>query len=394
MEHSTAPRGHDHDHCTHKTIAITSCDSWFGYYLAEYLAGKLKYKHKGKDIQLLCLAVNTDRLRHLKHHKNVQVRKIEYTEESLADAFRKVDCTILIPELDEMRVEEAKKVIDAMRQHDVKCSMLLSSLGADTKDLPELYKFRDIEKELKDKVPCHLVLRSAFVDQLFFLWRTVIQQKGELPMSVDKDSAMSPLDMRDIFCAVDTIVAAFGNGHHHHHHPHHHHHHPHHHHHHHHDVGGDHHDVDGDHHGCDPATCFGKHTGMTYSLTGPEAVTAEKIAQTLGEVIDSDIQFKSVSRDEMKQYLESLRKQQAEGLQPAAMFDVPVSAESLEGRQEDHTDHLSDTMIAVVLDELELIKKGEANVVTDDLMTITGHHGRTVRGFFEEEKKCFQRQLL
>ncbi|KAF9977780.1 hypothetical protein BGZ73_004847 [Actinomortierella ambigua] len=365
--HHEDPEGHDD--CTHVTVAITACDSWLGYCLADYLAEKLK--HRRKDIQLRCLAVNIECLDHLKKHRNIHVQEIDYdTEDSLRDAFRNVDGTILIPELDEKRVEQAKKVIDGMCQQLVKCSMLLSALGADAEDLPELHTFHDIEEALKDKMPCHLILRAAFKNQLFFLWQSAIQQKGELPMSVNNDSAMSPLNMHDIFHAIEAIVAIFRKNREHHDHHHHH-----------------HHDSDDSH-----FTCFRKHTNVTYTLTGPNVVTAEQITQTLTEVIQDDIQFKSVSRNEMKQYFKSVMKRTEWSNAAAAMIGIQASTEPSEVGHKAHILCISDALIAILLDELELTKRGEASFVTDDLRTITGHYGQTVRNFFEKEKKHFRRQ--
>ncbi|KAG0238021.1 hypothetical protein BGW41_008286 [Actinomortierella wolfii] len=335
---------HHNDHCkSHMTIAISACDSWLGYCLAEYLAEKLL--KKCKNVRLLCLAVDIEHIEHLKKHKNIIVKKIDYDDEdSLCQAFSKVEGAIIIPEAHEKRVEQAEKLIACMNKQNVKYAMLFSSVGADSEDLPEMNKFLDIEKTLKDKMSRHLILRVAWLDQIFFFWRSAIQNNGSFPISVDKASKFAPVDMRDVLYAVENIIVRFCESE---------------------DVSG-----------------FGKYMNKTFTLTGPCSLTIQQIIESLSEATRKEIELMSVTREEIKEYLDSLMNQQG------ASSTTDRSASGHGGGNFG----LNDTMIALLLDKLDSIKRGDADFTSGHLAKLIGGHGHTVCHFFEREKDYFRCQ--
>ncbi|KAG0238276.1 hypothetical protein BGW42_006556 [Actinomortierella wolfii] len=379
-------RDHHNDHCkSHTTIAISACDSWLGYCLAEYLAEKLL--KKCKNVRLLCLAVDIEHIEHLKKHKNVTVKKVNNDDEdSLCQAFSKVEGAIIIPEAHEKRVEQAEKLIACMNKQNVKYAMLFSSVGADSEGLPELNKFLEIEKTLKDKMSRYLILRVAWLDQIFFLWRSAIQNYGSFPISIDKNSKFAPVDMRDVLYAIENIVVHFcesegghcchlhDNRHHGHGHDHHHsHNHEDHHHH------SNDHDHDHDH---EDVSDFGKYVNKTLTLIGPCSLTIQQIIESLSEAMRKEIELKSVTREEMKEYLDSLMNRQG------ASSTTDRSASGHGGGDFG----LNDTMIALLLDKLDSIKRGDADFTSGHLAKLIGGHGHTVCHFFEREKDYFRCQ--
>ncbi|KAF9125808.1 hypothetical protein BGX30_000301 [Mortierella sp. GBA39] len=364
-----------------KRIAITNVDSWLGCCIAVHLAEKLE--KKGPKVQIVALAckdnTHTD-LDKLKKFKNVHIHKVDYNDEkSLEKAISGVSCSILIPEMTEHRVKHAKNFLCAMKKEKVKECLLLSVTGAENKDhnLKEIMTFHEIEQMVEEHCSCYLVLRKSIFNQCFFLWSPIVQEKGEFPMSCTAECQMAPLDACDLVCAIETAVIEHCHDHD--------------------KVAEDEESTDDDH-----STFGGVHKNKKYTLTGPHKITAQGLVQAMNEETGQRVQFKQVSREELKKYFESLKRREdwSEQLNFDRCHEI-ASPESLVagGDHEEHHHHRdhhhmapNESMINLLLDELELIKKGEAGFVSGDLEKILGHQGKSVKDFLHKYKDEFRRQ--
>jgi uncharacterized protein YbjT (DUF2867 family) len=364
-----------------KKIAMTNVDSWLGCCIAIHLAGKLEKKCPNVQLVALSCKDNTHAdLDKLKKFKNVHIMKVDYNDEkSLEKAFSGVKCSVLIPEMNEHRVKHTKNILCAMKKEKVKGCLLLSVVGADSKDhhLKEIMSFHEIEALVEEHCSCYLILRKSILNQCFLLWSPIVKEKGEFPMSCTAQCQMAPLDTCDLVCAIDTIVVDHCRD----------------------DKEGHHAaevalDEESAHD--DNSTFGGVHKNKKYNLTGPHKITAQGLVQALNEETGQRIQFKQVSREELKKYFESLMKHEhwSEDLNIGWCHEIlsPESLASVEGSIHGEHHHMApnESTINLLLDELELVKKGEVGFVSGDLEKIIGHQGKSVKDFFRKYKDEFQ----
>ncbi|KAF9151415.1 hypothetical protein BG015_006706 [Linnemannia schmuckeri] len=363
-----------------KKVAITNVDSWLGCWIAVHLAEKLEKKCPNVHIVALACKDNTHAdLDKLKKFKNVHIHKVDYNDERcLEKALSGVRCSILLPEMTEHRVKHAKNVLCAMKKEKVKGCLLLSVAGAENKEhnLKEIMTFHEIEQMVEEYCSCYLILRKSILNQCFLLWSPTVQEKGEFPMSCTAECHMAPLDACDLACAIETVVVEHCND----------------------DDKGGHRDAeaamneestDDDH-----SNFGGVHKNKKYTLTGPRKITAQGLVQALNEETGQRVQFKQVSREELKKYFESLKKREdwPENLSIDRCNEV-LSEGALAAEGGDHP-HMApnESMINLLLDELELIKKGDAGFVSGDLEKILGHQGKSVKDFLRKYKDEFRHQ--
>ncbi|KAF9938017.1 hypothetical protein BGZ67_000656 [Mortierella alpina] len=339
---------------TEKRVAITNVDSWLGYCAACCLSQELE--KNCKDVTLVCLARNTNLLDKLKGRKNVHIVKVDYQDMNhLEKALQGVCCTILIPEMDEHRAELGKNVLDAMNKQGIKSCMMVSCDGASEDcNLKSIESFCKLEEEVeKSCSSCYLILRKGFLSQCFFFWSCVVKEKAEFPLTIEKDNKMAPLDAHDLVSAISSIVVK--------------------------KCQETDHEADG----------FGPHKNKTYTLTGPNELTPDHLVRELSEATGKEIRLRHVERDELKKYLESLMHR------PLLPLDISEDAPAFAGGGDHgHDDHeyypTSEAMIELLLDELEMIKKGKAGFASNDLEMILGHQGKSTRDFLRKEKDAFK----
>ncbi|ORY88937.1 hypothetical protein BCR41DRAFT_391065 [Lobosporangium transversale] len=407
MRSSTLPRNAYKE----MRLAITSVDSWLGCCTAYYVAEQLNKHCEGAE--LVCLARKTDGLDKLKKLKNVKIYQVDYEDRSkLESSLQGVCCTILIPEFDERREELAKNVLDAMASLQIKGCIMVSVEGAgeSRSDLKHIKSYHEIEEAVKAQVDCYIILREGFMNQCLLLWVSVIREKKEFPTSTTEDCEMAPLDMCDLICAISCLLIDYCQN--------------------------------GDSCHSEPslaqeqkqqqqylkdpqsvdsrssASTFGDHKNKIYTLTGPQKLTVKDIVGKLSETIGEEIKVKEVERDELRDYFKSLEGDKdcreefnvdhflslLRSFSSSHTFGAVEAkgsgdhdhrdADKGHHKDGDHRRHLvpNDAAIDLLLDELDLIRQGEAGFVSGDLEKITGHEGKTIKDFFEKEKEVFKPQ--
>ncbi|KAF9193569.1 hypothetical protein BGZ51_002857, partial [Haplosporangium sp. Z 767] len=253
------------------------------------------------------------------------------------------------------RVECSKKVLCAMKKKNVKACMMISVEGAGESNMKELRCFHEVEKEVQNAYSeCYFILRKSLLSQSLLLLSSWVREHSELILSCGADCKMTPLDLYDLDCAIDTIVIENCRE----------------------DESGDSKNFKG----------FGRHHNKTYTLTGPQIITPKHITEEMGKVTGSEIKFKEVSREKLRECLESIMS-----------YNLAASASQLATAGGDHHDdhehphfELNETIIELFLDELDLVRHGQAGFVSDDLDNIIGHQGKPVSEFLRKEKDAFK----
>ncbi|KAK3843019.1 MAG: hypothetical protein J3R72DRAFT_474244 [Linnemannia gamsii] len=366
-----------------KKVAITNVDSWLGCCIAVHLAEKLEERcPKVQIIALTCKDADS-RLDKLKKFKNVHIHKVDYNDEkSIERVISGAQCALLLPEMTEHRVKHAKNVLAAMKKEKIKGCLMLSVEGtekAENHGLKEIKSFHDIERMVEEYCSCYLILRKSILNQCFLLWGPLVQEKQVFPMTCTAECQMAPLDACDLVCAIETVIVEHCRH-------------------------------DDDHNkschrdstnaetneSSDQWTFGSAHKNKKYTLTGPHKITAQGLVQTLNEETGQRVQFKQVSREELKKYFESLKEREdwSEDLsidRCHEMMDIAVTRG--DDMYEDHDHHHmapNESAINLMLDELELVKKGEVGFVSGDLEKIIGHQGKSVKDFMRKYKDEFR----
>ncbi|CAG8553318.1 29308_t:CDS:2, partial [Racocetra persica] len=191
--------------------------------------------------------------------------------DTIRDALHDVCYLIFVSEADKHRVKEAKILADAAAHKDVDNVIVLSLEGADDGDGKILHDFREMEKEVCQKVKHSCVIRNSFLQQAFFLWSPNIEDRGELSMTPRESNEWAPLNMDDLICAIVCLMLENGKV---------------------------------------VTELTKKHRNKIYCLTGPELVSGRKIVDTINRVIEEkgDAEYRTINRRQLEEYLSSLNE--------------------------------------------------------------------------------------
>ncbi|KAG0341115.1 hypothetical protein BG000_010170 [Podila horticola] len=339
-------------------LAVVNVDNWFGCCIALHLAEKLE--KECKDVELVCMGKRIDQLERLKKMKNVKLVQINYDDEkNLQKAMDGVCCSILLPELREDRAKHGRNILSAMQKEKVRGCLMLSVEGSEAEGLRELNSFHEIERIVQDTYweHCYVILRKSIVNQLFMLWAPVVKDQGEFPLTLENNSQMAPIDASDVLSSIENIVTTYCRR----------------------------------HHGSkgvedsEETAPFGGHRNKVYTLTGPAKITAEDLVHELTEATGQNVKFKKVSQDELRRYLESLKNR-------GWPKEEDADAEDIDALHHHYAPN--DATIKLILEEFELINRGEASFVSGDLEKIIGRKGKTSRDFFRKEKDAFKKSAF
>ncbi|KAG0371398.1 hypothetical protein BC939DRAFT_528459 [Gamsiella multidivaricata] len=298
------------------SLVITACDTYEGQVLASMLADHLaKLSSQGgiESPKLICLAREPKNCGQLHRKKNVKIVRISYDDpNTITIALRGVQTVILVPEIEPQRVDWANKLVEIMDQERVIRCILISSIGTDATDREHLDRFVRTEEKVKGAIQRWTILREGFPFQALFYWISMIRDQGSLGMSISPDAVFAPLDITNLGDALISVAFPIKRG-------------------------------DYDHetdYGSDSSGSVDEDTpssvldemerfdGQIYTLTGPETTTGPKLAEELNLILGSRsekgganadgatrkeeeppklINFKTMTRDELRTYLRNLR---------------------------------------------------------------------------------------
>jgi uncharacterized protein YbjT (DUF2867 family) len=248
----------------------------------------------------------------LKRLPGVELVELNFAHpESLRVAFTGVSTAFLITPFSEDQVQMAKQLIDAAQEAGVRHVVRLSASGAEAEPGIQLGRWhREAEEYLKAKELNNTVLRPGSFMQNF-----VHQQAGTiktenafyLPMGQGRISYIDARDIGEV--AAEILLRPEG------------------------------------------------HDGKAYTLTGPQALTGDEVAEVFSSVLGREIRYIDVPEDAARN---AMQQQQL----PAWMIDS-------------------------LLELYSISRAGYASGVTSDVQDVTGRSPYTFQEFVETNRDCF-----
>ncbi|RUP47245.1 hypothetical protein BC936DRAFT_145957 [Jimgerdemannia flammicorona] len=299
------------------TLVITSGDQYIGNEFAHHMLTEYRADFRRLSVTL----VHPERGRCLRR-SGAELKPIDYkNENSLVAAFGgEVDWVLLVPDsLDDNRVENTKKLVDAMqRAGQVANVIFISVAGAEAQNWNQMKELLELENYVKQKGKNWVILRTTWISNIFHLWGEYVVVNGKFPLTLEPNQKFSPIQHEDITRAVHAII--HGDTHRH-------------------------------------------HQGKTYTLTGPEQVgnilDGPEIVDRLNRAIGNGrVEYLTVKREVLENYLKSRRDGADDKLK-----------DLFEGQP-------TDKQTQTLLDELEWVRAGQADFTTDDLKNLIGSDGQ------------------
>jgi len=325
-------------------VAITSCDYFGGHELARHLLQGHRKEFEGCNI--VCTGVHLDRMRDLER-QGAETAQIKLDDiKQMQEVFRNCNWVVLLPIPENNRVETTKAIMEAIKKANVKHVLLVSRAGADSNDkLRHLYQFAEIEREFKNYgFNWNCIIRNEFAQNWFHAWSYPVEDKGQFPLSIGQDRKFAPIRIEDVSCAVKDILRGNSSG--------------------------------------STPNFMGsnKHNKQTYTLTGPEAVTGNKIVDELNRAVGGGVSYNDVDRNQMEQVLRALRDREQ---QRKASGEDDDQRHRFEGQP-------TEVQIQTILDYFDAVRAGYVDRTTDDLRKITGRDGQRVESFFRDNAAEFR----
>ncbi|CAG8484256.1 6419_t:CDS:2 [Paraglomus brasilianum] len=319
-------------------ITITAADEWLGYCIADTLLGCHNRRFK---VRALCR--DKDKCERLRR-KGAEVCEIDYDDRGTLDVgVRYSKWIVFVVEKEHDRVDKAEALCDAIKHAEVNNVALMSTLGTIDSDCPTFTDYEHIENAVKNCTDDWVILRLAFIQQLFYYWKKSVQEHSMLSFSIHPDSRFSPIHLDDVMDSFREI--AFRG-----------------------DV---------------PRDIDAKHRHKIYTLTGPEAIDGFILADIISEAIDHRwfVRFMETSREQVERYLRSLGgKRDRNNMYP-------------EGRKERNyppPPPPNEVCIDSICDHFDYTRAGKSDYITGDVLRITGKPPVRAVWYFKENVDDFR----
>jgi uncharacterized protein YbjT (DUF2867 family) len=159
----------------------------------------------------------------------------------------------LLSPFDARAVEMQLGVLEAARRVGVRHVVKLSALGAGTTGPAFLTDHHRIEKAIEESGLAFTHLRpNGFFQNLAAFYGQAIAEHGEFAESLHPEMPVSMIDVRDVAAVAAKVLTSEG------------------------------------------------HEGKTYELTGPEAITRDQMASTLGQLLGKRVRYVPMGHDEYR----------------------------------------------------------------------------------------------
>jgi uncharacterized protein YbjT (DUF2867 family) len=258
--------------------------------------------------------------------KGAEVCEIDYNDSgTLEDGVKDSKWIVLVVEKEQDRVDNAEALCDAIKHEHVSNVALMSTLGTGDSDCQTFTDFEHIEDAVKNCTDGWVILRLAFIQQLFYYWKKAVQEHSILSFSFHPDSRFSPIHLDDVMNVFYKIAC----------------------------------------HGDVPRDIDAKHRHKTYTLTGPEAVDGFILADIISEAIDHRwlVRYIETSREQVELYLRSLGRRRDRN---------NMYSESRKDREYPQPPTPNETCIQFICDHFDYTNDGKSDYVSGDVFRITG----------------------
>jgi uncharacterized protein YbjT (DUF2867 family) len=287
-----------------ETILITGATGTVGSRLVRALSNRGVHVRAGVHS-----VIKGERLRQL--YPAVQLVELDFERpETLTTAFTGVDRVFLVVPFVENQVDISRRLIDAARAAGVRQVVKLSAMGAEAEPGIQLGRWhRAAEQYLAESGLPYAILRPASFLQNFVTYQgdTIRQQRSIfMPLGQGRVGYIDAFDIAEVAAAVLTD-----------------------------DIP--------------------KHHGRAYTLTGPQALTVQEVADAIGQATGQPVQYVDVPEQAARQAMQGA---------PAWMVDSLMELNTLS-------------------------RHGHAATVTTDVQRLTGGAPRTVQEFAQDHRADF-----
>ncbi|KAJ1648841.1 hypothetical protein IWQ61_009881 [Dispira simplex] len=311
-------------------MCIASCDSWPCFMLCmAMLRGEAR-----RCIEKMCCAVTDENSEYARRLKEQGAHLVPFSREHmepLGQCFEKSDMVVMMPPLQKQdRMEMWKMMLECMRRAKGKrCALMMSVMHADKghgKHMKELHQMemmfmdmmsKSLQLGLKDRM-MGKICRCAPSMEMLFLFRDSIRNESKIALPI-KDGEWAPASMRDIGEAMIKM---------------------------------------GQHHMQEEAEAV-DHRMMCF--TGCHMLSGKKMAQEASELFGTRMEFKPMSMDEARHYLEQMGE-------------------------------MSHEEIECFMELCEMINKNMMREVCKDLEKVLGRKPMAMRDFFQHHEDQFKPQ--
>ncbi|KAK9766806.1 hypothetical protein K7432_003827 [Basidiobolus ranarum] len=298
------------------TVCVVGADLFLGLRICSYL---LSLSHR--PFEVVRAVVKDTNLNEKLEGFGCEVVKADFDDqEALTSCFRNFDWVVILPYPHPERVRLALSCVEASDKAHVENILCCTFVGVDSQ-LSSLREFKELEDRVTQSPAQTYILRLTFLLQTFLWWRKNFFEKNALSIPIG-EGEFAPLDASNVCQACAEIM--------------------------------------------EYCTMVNRHQSHTYILTGPKLLTGDEIAKVASDTLKVPIVFDPVTRDECRQYLESVED-----------LDLFRTPENVPYRIETN------------LDLCELVRRREMNFVTEDMMKLTGTRGKSVAKYFEENAESF-----
>ncbi|KAF9429743.1 hypothetical protein BGZ94_009642 [Podila epigama] len=422
---------------------------------------KTKNKPKRPRPQIVCLARDLTKCTSLQNCRFVKLVQISFDKpDIIAVALRGIKSVVLVPTMEENQVDMAHQLLDIMAKEQVIRCILISAIGTDAPEKGHLNNYRRIEEKVESTMQRWTILRQGFLFECLFYWIPMVQNQGIIGMPIGPEFEFTPLHIGNLGDALVSVTFPST-------------------------------DNDGDGHGNirghmvndgvgDMNSAMMQSTAtpkliktlrhipltserfdrQTYTLTGPQRMTGPKLVEQLNQALKNrpetsdkastkhneechnnsnlatPVTYKTITRDECKTYLFSLRetnmppKDDSPGFfvsisrvfdRQRHMWDMSALFKSLKGVSENpvgqnrqdmvgdetgarkdsmipskgsepHVEPPNNTEVEMLLDLMDYINEGKASFLSGDFEKITGHQGMGPEKFFEKHGPEFRQR--
>ncbi|KAF8448253.1 hypothetical protein BDZ91DRAFT_702867 [Kalaharituber pfeilii] len=261
-----------------RRILITSAEGQTGHLAAELLLTDEEFRSKYSGIVLVC--ANPAKCEDLKTSYGATVEVVNYEKDSSDVLAKKMkdsgaNAVYLIPPATSNKLSIVKKLIEATKKASVPNVLFLSSAGCDLateEKQPRLREFIEMEKLLMEckgdtsTATGHtsVIIRAGFYAENLLLYNKNAQDAGLLPLPIGKNHEFAPLALGDLAHLAGVILTSAG-----------------------------------------PQGFADEFRGQLITLTGPQLVSGEELAETASQSLGTKMDFAELSDTEAREILDA-----------------------------------------------------------------------------------------
>ncbi|KIJ69197.1 hypothetical protein HYDPIDRAFT_24050 [Hydnomerulius pinastri MD-312] len=257
-----------------RNICITAADGQTGHLLTELLLTDEQFSSRIEKVH--CLTFHAEKCEDLEKLGAEIVELKAHETKKLFKSMKEsgADTIVIIPPAHEEKMKLSHEMVQAVKEAEIKNTILLSAAGADLageKSQPHLRDFIKIEQECMqlryhpetEAGTSQCIIRAGFYTENLLLYNKDAQKSGKLRLPIGETHAFAPVALGDVVKVIAHILISEG-----------------------------------------PHGLEDKFRGQLITLTGPMMVNGAELAEVASDV-GLNLEFIDISDTEAKQLLDS-----------------------------------------------------------------------------------------